>query len=245
MARDAPHVVEVGEDERLVRLKAAGDDVARVLKAVAVHLLELEVLLEVELLVVGELDHERAVEDILQPAGTQSAERHRVANARSELERQQMPEMHAAAARTAAGIEEERLAGLVAVEDEVQVAEAISASRRNADAPVREDDAAANETMRFAAGQALEAGDQLGVERLGAELLDQLAVIDRDLAISVARLLDPRTCLPSTTAPPTSHGVTTCSTAAAPIGPSSLASVESGAGLRCELEPASATDAKY
>ena len=35
--------------------------------------------------------------------------------------------------------------------------------------------------MRFATGQALEAGDQLGVESFRAELLDELAVVDRDL----------------------------------------------------------------
>ena len=59
-ARDAPNKVEVGEDERLVELEAARNDVLGVLVRKAVALLELEVRLEQELLVVCEREDGRA-----------------------------------------------------------------------------------------------------------------------------------------------------------------------------------------
>ena len=79
------HVVEVAEEEGLALVEAAGDDVLGVLnreprEVVQVVALPVRVLaLPQELLVVGQLDDQRDVEDVLQPLG--------------EVERDHVPEM--------------------------------------------------------------------------------------------------------------------------------------------------------
>mmetsp|Transcript_68938 Transcript_68938/g.166683 ORF Transcript_68938/g.166683 Transcript_68938/m.166683 type:complete len:219 (-) Transcript_68938:313-969(-) len=75
-----PDVVEVGEDERLRDVEAARDDVLCVLEGEAVALLQLEVLPQ-ELLVVGHLHHQHALEDVLQVLGEH--ERDQVAEVQS------------------------------------------------------------------------------------------------------------------------------------------------------------------
>ena len=67
--------------------------------------------------------------------------------------------------RAAAGVEEEGLALLIAVENKLEVA-------------VGEDNASPEEAMGLLAGDPLEAIEQGLVDLLGAELLDQLIVID-------------------------------------------------------------------
>lgn len=77
-----------------------------------------------------------------------------------------MPDVDAVGRRTTTSIEEKGLAALVAVEDELKI-------------PVRKDDASPEEVVRALAGHTLEAGKQLVVDPLGAELVDQLVVVDR------------------------------------------------------------------
>lgn len=64
-----PHVVEVGEDEGLVDVETAGDDVLGVLHGELVALLQRQVLPQV-LLIVRHLDHQGDVEHVLQPSAT-------------------------------------------------------------------------------------------------------------------------------------------------------------------------------
>ena len=91
-----------------------------------------------------------------------------------------MTKVHRSAARPSSGIEVEGLALLEAVEDQVELAARVSIDG-SLYAPMREDDASSDQVMRFPSGESLEACDELSVEGLGAELLDELVVVDRDL----------------------------------------------------------------
>ena len=61
----APHVIQVGENERFVGVEPAGNDVLGVLVGQSVCLLYSQVLPQ-KLLVIGHLNYERNVENILQ-----------------------------------------------------------------------------------------------------------------------------------------------------------------------------------
>lgn len=130
-------IVEIREDERLLRVEPKRNDIPRVLLRKSLALLELEVELEQELLVVcertvsqcgvrrtqiiesreegdrpggltGELDDERAVKDVLEPLG--------------EDEGDGVPQVHAVARRAPAGVQVERLLLLVPVKNQVKLA---------------------------------------------------------------------------------------------------------------------------
>jgi hypothetical protein len=64
---DQPDVLEVGEDEGLANVESNGDDVSDVLTSQSLHLLQTKVLPQI-LLIIGHLDHQRYIEDILQPS---------------------------------------------------------------------------------------------------------------------------------------------------------------------------------
>jgi hypothetical protein len=76
-----------------------------------------------------------------------------------------VPDVDAIGGRSAARVQKERLPLLIAVQDGLEVA-------------VGEDNSAAQEVVRSLARDALEAGEQLVVDLLGAELVDQLVVVD-------------------------------------------------------------------
>ena len=99
-----------------------------------------------------------------------------------------MPQVHAIAARPAAGVEEERLALLVPVEDPVELA-------------VREEHAPAEEDVRAVAREPFEPLEQRSVDTPRAELVDELVVVDRELlpirrdrALDIPRSNDLRLC---------------------------------------------------
>lgn len=82
-----------------------------------------------------------------------------------ELEGNRVPDVDAIGGWSAARVQKERLPLLITVQDGLEVA-------------VGEDDSAAQEMVRALARDALEAGEQLVVDLLGAELVDQLVVVD-------------------------------------------------------------------
>lgn len=81
------------------------------------------------------------------------------------LERNRVPNMNAVGRGPAARIQEERLAALVPIEDDLKVS-------------VGKYDAPTQKVVRALAGHALEAGEQLVVDLLCAELVDQLVIVD-------------------------------------------------------------------
>jgi Ni,Fe-hydrogenase III small subunit len=82
-----------------------------------------------------------------------------------ELEWDSVSHVHAVTAGSTSSVEVERLALLMAVQDLSQLA-------------VTEHNAAAHETVRAVAGHLLEALEQVGSERSGAELANKLVVVD-------------------------------------------------------------------
>lgn len=83
-----------------------------------------------------------------------------------EFEWHSMPDMHAVTTRAPAGVQEERLAFLMPIQDDVQFAMA-------------EDDSSAHEAMRAMASNSLEAFQQLVAEQSCAEFLNQLVIVHR------------------------------------------------------------------
>lgn len=125
-------------------VEAAGNDVLRVVDAHLATLVERQ-LLPQELLVVGQLDHEGAVEHVLQPLG--------------EEEGDQMAEMQAARRGTSARVEVEFLALFVGVENQIQVSKGIS----DFDAwtlPVREKQSTTQPTVNRLSGHLFKAINQ-------------------------------------------------------------------------------------
>ena len=103
----------MGQKKRKYELgvESAGNDVLRVVDAHLPTLVERE-LLPQELLVVGQLDHQGAVEHVLQPLG--------------EEEGDQMPEMQTSRRGASSHVEIEFLSLLVRVENQIQVSEEIT-----------------------------------------------------------------------------------------------------------------------
>ena len=64
-----PHIIEVGEDECLIDIKATGNDVFGILHCIVVTFLQCQVLPQV-FLIVSQLDDEGDVKHILQPPRT-------------------------------------------------------------------------------------------------------------------------------------------------------------------------------
>jgi hypothetical protein len=65
----SPHIVEVGEQEGLVRVEPAGDDVTRVLQCVSMTILQRQILPQI-LLIISHLNHQGDVKHVLQPPDT-------------------------------------------------------------------------------------------------------------------------------------------------------------------------------
>ncbi len=149
-------ILVIGKDARLLRVEAQRDHVERVLVGEGHGIFLCQLRLVHELLVVGHLEVQRRVEGVLQVLGEHPG--HQVAEVR-------------VTGRPTTGVEDELLAGLVAVEHPLQVAvgEEDLAAQREGDAP----------------GETLPATEDVFVDRLGAELLDQLLVVD--LAAHVPR----------------------------------------------------------
>ena len=76
-----------------------------------------------------------------------------------------MSDMDGVGGRSAAGIKEERLALLVAVQDGLEVS-------------VGEDDTSSEETVRLLSGYALESGEQILADESSSEFLNQFGVVD-------------------------------------------------------------------
>lgn len=83
-----------------------------------------------------------------------------------ELERDRVPHMDAVGRGPAAGVEEEGFTTLISVENCFKI-------------PVGEDDTTAKEAVRFLARHLLEPVQELLVDFLGAEFVNQFAVVDR------------------------------------------------------------------
>lgn len=164
-ALHAQHIrVELGnvagrrEYERIVRVKADGDDVARIFARQVLVVLQgrwrlvaLGLLREEELLVVGHLDDDGALQGALQEGGKD--EGHEMAN------------VHGGGRGAAASVEEDGEAGLEAVEDVVQVS-------------VREEDGSAEEDVGAMAGDGFEAGEEFGGDGAAPELDNELFVVN-------------------------------------------------------------------
>lgn len=121
----------------------------------------------------SELDHERDIEDLLEPAGKDEGDH--------------VAEVEAVAARSAAGVEVERLLLLVAIQDKVELSASVTSlvmcecETQGRGGPVGEEGAATEKEVGFLAGEPLEPGQELCRDRLGAELVDELVVVDRNL----------------------------------------------------------------
>ena len=100
------------------------------INCVPVAFLQLQVILEQKLLVVGQLDNQWAVEGILQPLG--------------EVERNQVTQMQGFAGRAATSVQIELLALLVHIKDSIQIS-------------VGKEDSTAQKAMHFLACNALHA----------------------------------------------------------------------------------------
>lgn len=83
-----------------------------------------------------------------------------------ELERDRVPHMDTVRRRPAASVEEERFTTLMSVENCFEI-------------PVGEDDTTAEEAVRFLARRLLEPVQELLIDFLGAEFINQFAVVDR------------------------------------------------------------------
>lgn len=141
----------VAENKDLLRVKTTRNDVLGVLTSVVLDLGNGSLLAEQELLVVRQHDDQWHVEDIRQPLG--------------EGEGDGVADVHAVGARTATGVEEKGLALLVSVEDVLEFA-------------VAEDDATAHEAVGAVARDSFEPLEEGLVDALGAELDNQLVVVD-------------------------------------------------------------------
>ncbi|KAH3684657.1 hypothetical protein WICPIJ_004373 [Wickerhamomyces pijperi] len=91
----------VGEDERVFRVETNGDDVLGVFLSEGSDVFDGELWLEEELLVIGQLDNQRSIKDVLQPFG--------------EDERNQVAQMHTVGGRPSPGVKEELLAVFVQI----------------------------------------------------------------------------------------------------------------------------------
>lgn len=144
-------VVKVAKDERLFQPESTSDDIPSVLEGKATRVLDGQCALEQELLIVGQLNDERDVKDILQPFRKQ--------------ERDQMAQMHRLCTRTSTGVEVEGLALLVAGQDGIQIS-------------MREEAAAAQKRVRLVARDLFKPLQELLGDVAGSKLLDELVVVD-------------------------------------------------------------------
>lgn len=126
------HVLSVVEDEGLVEVETAGDDVLGVLDPESLVLLNRELLLVEELLVVSQLNHHRHVESFLQPP--------------REDEWHQMAQMHHVVRRATSRVEVKGFALLVLRKNDIEV-------------PVREEDASLEELVGFPFGSCFHPSD--------------------------------------------------------------------------------------
>lgn len=147
----ASHKVEVGEDECLCRVESNGDNVLGVAAAVALNFLDGPFLGEQVLLVICQHDDKRYIEGVLEPLG--------------ELEGNSVTDVDAIGRGAPAGIEEEGLASLISVEDELEVA-------------VREDNSSTQEAMWLLPCHTLEPVQQRLVDLLGSEFLHEFVVVN-------------------------------------------------------------------
>lgn len=146
-------VVHVVEDERLLGVEAAGDDVFRVLATHSRALIQCQ-LLPQEFLVVCKLNHQGTVEGVLQPL--------------REEEGNQVTQMETARRRTSTAcnsmtslpsrVQVELLSLLVRVEDQVQIS---TNHPLRPNGPVREEHSAAEPLVRFLSSHLLKTVNQL------------------------------------------------------------------------------------
>lgn len=129
------HKLEITKDERLLHIEANRDNVGGILPRVLLDVGYGECGAEQELLVVRKHDDEGDIKHILQPLG--------------EGERDHVTKVHAVAAGAAPGVEEEGFAGLVAVQDTLEVA-------------VGEEHAPTEQDVWAVSGDGLETLQQLG-----------------------------------------------------------------------------------
>lgn len=168
---DGPDVIEVAKDECLFEFESASNDIFGVFESVLVDLFKLQVLFEQELFVVGQLNDERAVKDVLEPL--------------CENEGNCVADVHAVARRPTACIQIERLPFLVPVQDliEFSASQGKKSTRkvREENEPVREEGTTPQETMGPPSGQLLETLEQSSVYSFRSKLVNELVVVDGDL----------------------------------------------------------------
>lgn len=165
----ATHVVVVAENERFLWVEADSDDVCCVCACVALDLLNGALLAEEELLVVGHHDNKWYVEDILQPprevlaSHTSSYWRE---NSLGEREWNSVSNVHGVTTWSTTSVEEEWLALLITIEDNVQIS-------------VTENNASAHKSMWLVSCNSLESLQRaLSRQQLCAKLLHQAHVVD-------------------------------------------------------------------
>jgi hypothetical protein len=196
---DAPNIIEIREDERLLRLESARNHVLCVLKRERVALLEFQLRLEQELLVVcerrpspsaafplpiaknegrtRELNDEGHVKDFLEPLGEDKGDH--------------VAEMHAVATRSSSSIKVERLSLLEAIQNRVELAATTQNRGRLAlvlpvsnpsSVPMRKEGATTKEKMRFPSRELLEAVEEGLVNWFRSKILDEVIVVDGNLS---------------------------------------------------------------
>lgn len=148
------HVIEIGEDEGFVEFEAACDDVAGVFEGEIFHLFDFERGFEEELFVIGELDHQGAIENVLEPFG--------------EEEGDQVSQVHRVRTWSSACVEVEGLALFVAVEDLVELT-------------VGEEASSSEQRVCLPASELFESGEELRVDLACTELFDKLVIVNSDL----------------------------------------------------------------
>ena len=104
----AAEILEITVNESLVDVEAHSDDVLCIVPGVLHDIFERELLPKQSFFIVGQLDDQWHVEDVLEPAG--------------ELEWDGVSDVHTPTTGTTACIEEEVIATLVAVEYPIKVA---------------------------------------------------------------------------------------------------------------------------
>ena len=134
LVEGAVHISVVAEDEGLVEVEADGDDILGILAREFLDLLDLQLVLEQKLFIVyiwvssargrdkirptRELDNKGDIKDFLHPSGSigqRDAREPELWFSLCEDEGYHVAKVHAIAARTTSGVQEERLPLLVAV----------------------------------------------------------------------------------------------------------------------------------
>mmetsp|Transcript_19534 Transcript_19534/g.36410 ORF Transcript_19534/g.36410 Transcript_19534/m.36410 type:complete len:307 (-) Transcript_19534:576-1496(-) len=150
------NVVQIRENKSLLHVKSARNDVFSILISQSMAVFQLHIGLEQELLIIGQLNHQRTVKGVLQPL--------------REVKGNGVTKMQCFAAGPSASVEVKLLAFLIHVQQLLQVA-------------MREEDVTSQEAVSLVAGDSLHALNEGVVNHFTAELVNKPEVVDGPLAL--------------------------------------------------------------